>query len=150
MTSSPLNQILYAASEAWGDDASDEPGTLAEAMRSAAEAVREGSEIRREAASNIEDGFGHPTTQSEEFEATADGLEFKADELDGEADEIESEEFDSDDATDEAVDEVDRDGLDDQEIADAVKGLVDEKRTDWFDELTERAGEAVETALEVP
>lgn len=63
------------------------PDDLIAAASDAAEQVRQVAEEYREGASNIEDGFGHPTYQSEE-------LEQKADELESWADEIESTDFD--------------------------------------------------------
>ncbi len=56
-----------------------------------AEEVREAAELWRESASNIEDGFGHPTSMSEEFEGYADEVEGIADEAEG----IEPEEYDA-------------------------------------------------------
>lgn len=53
------------------------------ALEDAAGSVREIAEEKRESASNIEDGFGHATSQSDELNEIADSL-------DGWADEIES------------------------------------------------------------
>lgn len=47
----------------------------------AADAIRELAEQKRESASNIEDGFGHATYQSEELEQQADDLDTWADEV---------------------------------------------------------------------
>ena len=49
----------------------------------AADAIRELAEQKRESASNIEDGFGHATYQSEELEQQADDLDTWADEVEG-------------------------------------------------------------------
>lgn len=51
------------------------------ALEEVAQAIRDLSEESREAASNIEEGFGHPTYQSEEAEQRADDLEAWADEI---------------------------------------------------------------------
>ena len=51
------------------------------ALEAAAETIREIAEEKREAASNIEDGFGHPTSQSEELEQIADDLDAWADDV---------------------------------------------------------------------
>jgi len=59
------------------------PDDVQSALDDAAASVREIAEEKRESASNIEDGFGHPTSASEELEQVAD-------DLDGWADEIES------------------------------------------------------------
>jgi hypothetical protein len=50
-------------------------------LSSAADEIRELAEQRRESASNIEDGFGHATYQSEQLESDADELESWADEV---------------------------------------------------------------------
>lgn len=56
----------------------------AEAARDdAAQAIRDLAEQKREAASNIEGGFGHATSQSEELEQMADDLESWADDVEG-------------------------------------------------------------------
>lgn len=60
--------------------AEDEQG-VQEALDQAAQEVRDLAEQKRESASNIEEGFGHPTSQSEELESTADELESWADEI---------------------------------------------------------------------
>lgn len=70
-------------------DTTEDDGTVAETvvesiksiLESCAEAVREAAELWRESASNIEDGFGHATSQSEEFESNADEVESVADEV---------------------------------------------------------------------
>lgn len=54
---------------------------VTEALNTMAEEVRGLAEEKRESASNIEDGFGHPTYASEELEQTADDLESWADEI---------------------------------------------------------------------
>ncbi len=51
------------------------PFTLVCAMTDAAEVVREIAEEKRESAQNIEDGFGHSTSASEELSSLADELE---------------------------------------------------------------------------
>lgn len=53
------------------------------ALDSAAEEIKSLAEEKRESASNIEDGFGHPTSASEELEQTADSLDEWADEVSG-------------------------------------------------------------------
>jgi hypothetical protein len=51
------------------------------ALDDAANAIREIVGEKRDAADNIEQGFGHPTTQSEELEQLADDLESWADDI---------------------------------------------------------------------
>jgi hypothetical protein len=50
-------------------------------LSEAAEAVKEIAEEKRESSQNIEDGFGHPTEQSDELAQQADDLESWADEI---------------------------------------------------------------------
>lgn len=61
-------------------------------LSTVAEAVREAAELWRESATNIEDGFGHPTSVSEEMESNAD-------EVDSVADDVESIDLDEYDET---------------------------------------------------
>lgn len=90
----------------------------------AAEAIRGLAEEKRESASNIEEGFGHATYQSEE-------LESQADELDGWADEVEATEFpDPEDAEYLDQDEVDCDEC-------HGSGLVDNDNEDTLDDEPE-------------
>lgn len=49
----------------------------------AADQITELAEAKRESAQNIEDGFGHPTSQSEELESQADELEGWAEDVRG-------------------------------------------------------------------
>ncbi len=79
-----------------GEEVVFDPEAFVEEIKSVlgaiAENVREAGELWREAASNIEDGFGHPTSMSEEFEGYADDVEGVADEIDN----IEPDEYDAD------------------------------------------------------
>jgi hypothetical protein len=61
-------------------DASD-ASYVESALSEAAEAAREIAEAKREAAQNIEDGFQHPTAQSEELAELADQLDDWANEI---------------------------------------------------------------------
>jgi hypothetical protein len=61
----------------------ENPDEVRDALASVAENIRGLAEESRESATNIEEGFGHPTSQSEEAEQ-------RADDLDGWADEIEN------------------------------------------------------------
>lgn len=66
-----------------GIDSCSEVSEVQDLLDSLAEGVRGLAEEKREAASNIEDGFGHPTSSSEELEEIAQQLEDWADELSG-------------------------------------------------------------------
>ena len=52
-------------------------------LEDAAYAVREIAEEKRESANNIEEGFQHPTAQSDELNEIADNLDSWADEIEG-------------------------------------------------------------------
>lgn len=74
-------------------DSADEFKSDVEAMLSdLADGLNNAAEMWREAASNIEDGFGHPTYQSEEMESNADEVESVASEVESLIDQID--EFD--------------------------------------------------------
>lgn len=55
--------------------------TATDVFESAASDVEDIAEMHRESAQNIEDGFGHPTSQSEEFNEKADQVEQAAESL---------------------------------------------------------------------
>jgi len=60
-----------------------------------ADAVREAGELWRESATNIEEGFGHPTSMSEEYEGYADEVESVADDVESiDLDEYDEEQWD--------------------------------------------------------
>jgi len=61
----------------------DNADDVVSALADVAEAIRELAEESRESAQNIEEGFGHPTSQSEEAEERADNLDSWADEIEG-------------------------------------------------------------------
>jgi hypothetical protein len=52
----------------------ESPEDVTSALEDAATAIEEIAEEKREGAQNIEEGFGHPTSASEELEQTADSL----------------------------------------------------------------------------
>ena len=54
---------------------------MTNALGEAASAIREIAEAKRESASNIEEGFGHETSQSDELNDVADTLENWADDV---------------------------------------------------------------------
>jgi RNase P subunit RPR2 len=60
------------------EDAEDKESVEA-VLQAAAESIRELAEEKREAASNMEEGFGHETSQSSELNDTADQLDEWAD-----------------------------------------------------------------------
>lgn len=75
--SAQIARIEYDATTATIDSVEDATSVLEQA----AQEIRDLAEQKRESAQNIEDGFGHPTYQSEELEQQADDLEGWADEV---------------------------------------------------------------------
>lgn len=70
------------AHDFWGEiDNAETEDDVTGALENAAQAVRDLAEEKRESAQNIEDGFGHPTSASEDLEQVADDLENWADEI---------------------------------------------------------------------
>jgi hypothetical protein len=62
-------------------DGATGPDEITSALEDAANSAREIAEEKRESAQNIEDGFGHPTSSSEELNEIADSLDSWADEI---------------------------------------------------------------------
>lgn len=79
--SARIQQVQYEAETALGGV--DDPDSATQVLADAAEAIRGLAEEKREAAQNMEEGFGHSTSQSEELEGQADELEAWADEVEG-------------------------------------------------------------------
>jgi hypothetical protein len=77
--SARLSEVSHDFSEAIGNaDTTDE---VTEALNTAAEAVREIASEKEESAQNIEDGFQHETSQSQELRDVAEQLNSWADEI---------------------------------------------------------------------
>jgi hypothetical protein len=79
--SARLAQIAYEFDNAVGEASS--PDDVESAQSEAADRARELAEEKRESAQAIEDGFQHPTTQSEEMADQADQLDDWASEIEG-------------------------------------------------------------------
>jgi hypothetical protein len=77
--SARIAEIEHHAREAVAT--AEDKDAVESALTEAAEAIRELAEEKRDGAQNIEDGFGHPTTQSEELIQQADDLDAWADEI---------------------------------------------------------------------
>lgn len=106
LTSSPHLSVIYAAQENVDAQVSDiQPSTdtsdLTAIAEEAAESVREASESYRESGDAIEEGFGHPTFQSEELIEKADDVEMWADEIE----DVSFDEFDGDEEDEVEVEE---------------------------------------------
>lgn len=74
-----ISQIQSAFAEKFAQV--EDPEALNDALSNAAEMARELAEEKRESASNIEDGFGHATYQSDELNELADNLDSWADDI---------------------------------------------------------------------
>ena len=79
--SSSWSARIAQATHGFSVDNAETPEEVQEALDDVAGAIRELAEESRETASNIEDGFGHATQQSEDAEARADDLDGWADEI---------------------------------------------------------------------
>lgn len=125
----------------------------------AAEAIRDLANEKRESASNIEDGFGHATYQSEELEQQADDLDTWADEVEGtefpdpeDADYLDQEDVDCDECQGTGtVEQQEDDGDDYAEVECETcggSGQVenDDPETDW-DAWRDAADEALNETL---
>jgi len=106
---------LEATEPAGFDNPENFLDSLREITNAVAENLREAGEMWREAASNIEDGFGHPTSMSEEFESYADDVDGVADEVEGLVDEL----------NDPAEDDEDFASWADEKISDLIAALGD-------------------------
>lgn len=139
LTGSAALSIAYAAQEAAEDALGEWDREDADAARSIlenlAEGLREAAEEWRTSASNIEDGFGHATYQSDELNEKADALDSAADEVETEADNIED--FDEDAVRAEVVDEVG------EKAEDEVLQGIAEKRDEWADEVEAIVNDAI-------
>jgi hypothetical protein len=100
-----INAESYYNTENEADALRPDPERLTDDLRhiieDCGEAVREAAELWRESASNIEDGFGHSTSASDEMNDHADIYDGVADEVDQV--EVEVEDFDPE--SDETFDE---------------------------------------------
>lgn len=94
MTTSDKLGRIYASQEAYEDDTQStdtSPSMFVESLNAMATELREVAQEYKDGASNIEEGFGHPTSQSEEMERNGENVEEWADSIEGAASEIESE-----------------------------------------------------------
>jgi len=74
-------QISHEAWETFNAAEFETDDDVKSVLSDVAEQIRELAEEKREGAQNIEDGFGHPTSQSEELEGIADELDTWADDV---------------------------------------------------------------------
>jgi hypothetical protein len=87
LTSSEFRRIIYAAAEGAPGASGETPDEWTEALEALqdhyASAAKEAAECRQDAASNIEEGFGHETYQSEELRGEGDEAEQVGDTIEG-------------------------------------------------------------------
>ena len=81
--SSSLSARIAQIQHDFDIDSAEDPDDVTSALGEMAQAVRDLAEEKREGASNIEAGFGHPTSASEELEQVADDLDSWADDIEG-------------------------------------------------------------------
>lgn len=142
MTNSVHRQAILMAQEAAEDALAQEGQTLADIAQILRDygstCTDEIAEGYRESAQNIEDGFGHPTYQSDELTEQADAWEAFGQECDAEADEIESlEDPDDDDAVKQAV----LDENDEFDDGEQLEAAIEEKRGEWRDQAIDRVND---------
>lgn len=106
-----------------------------------ADEIRSLAEERRESASNIEDGFGHATYQSEELEGDADNLDGWADELENPdlPDEPSSDDF----VYDEDGEEMDAPDGDPSDLYNDEGESYEDALDTWRDEIADAVSEAI-------
>ncbi len=164
LTTSNQLSIVYGGQEvaeaevaAWdGYDTSD----LRSILETMAEAINEAAEAYRESASNIEDGFGHPTSMSEELVEKAEALESWASDLES-WDCPNGDEFEADDAIAEDIfiqycididvpdgstkeQARENEDWDDSEYARQIADAIEDARLEWVEETREAANDAVQ------
>jgi len=135
-TTSGNLQQLYGAIENAEDALNGDNLALADIgsiLNECAEQVREVSEQYGESADNMEEGFGHETSSSQEIREKADELESFADELESAGDDIDGMDDPDDEASDIMADfegDTDEDGkpVDDDEAEEFVQSVRDERR----------------------
>lgn len=81
--SNSLSARIAQIQNDWNPGEYEDEDSVRSALDDIAQQVRDLADEKREAASSIEDGFGHPTYQSEELEQQADDLESWADDIEG-------------------------------------------------------------------
>lgn len=152
--SSSLDARIAQIQDAFQTDMNgvESPDDVRDALSAAADSIRELAEEKREAASNIEDGFGHETYQSEELNQLGDDLEAWADDIENtEVPDQEDHQCDECDGTGEVQCEVcDGTGDDDGEVCTECTGGQTEcdncgGDADWIDKEAWR--EAVEAEV---
>jgi len=75
-------QLAQISHDFWSSvDSAEDTDDVQSALDDASAAIKEIAEAKREGASNIEEGFGHPTSASEELEETAESLDQWADDV---------------------------------------------------------------------
>lgn len=153
LTSSSALAEVYAAQETAEDAVAEWDREDADALRAIledlAEGIRSGAQVYEESADNMESGFGHETTQSEELREKAEMLNGSADEIEAKAEEIED--FDLDTVRDEVMaDEgIEAEDYDWDEDPDGLTDEVENRRSEWADQAQSIVDDAI-AEVEVP
>jgi len=118
------------------------------AMEEAAGQIREVAEEYRESAANVESGMnGNRMPICDELEEKADNLESKADEIESAAGDLE--EFDEDQARDDAQAEIEGEEFgDDGAKKERIDEAADEKKEEWAEEQVGKAEEFTDISPE--
>lgn len=164
-TSSTIKSIVYGAQENFSDELMgiEDIESLVDAVHTVGESYREAGEAARESATNIEDGFGHATYQSDELNERADSLESAADELENwepsnevdedacrtEAEEEILDELRSEYEGDESITDLDelKAALGDAWDEDDYTARVDERTQEKLNELVQEAKDEADSAV---
>lgn len=148
-TSSPALGTLYAAQEAFDDALANVESVddIRSALEELAEGVREAGQVYEESADNMEQGFGHETSLSEELKEKAEALSSAADEIEN----ADLEDWDEDEARSEVVRSSSYEGREPDEYdwdddPEDLQGEVDQRMQDHLDAQIEAATEKADEA----
>jgi hypothetical protein len=150
LTSSEFLSLIYSTQDAAQDALSNWDRETIDDLRSAlsefADGLREAAEVRTQAADNMDDGFGHSTSMSEDLRSEGEQVEGRADEV--EYEDL-GEEWDEDVARQEVLDDADPDLVGDFTVYDweadehGLQPEVDAKKEEWADEVASKFEDAV-------
>lgn len=128
-TTSRMGEI-YDAQEDFDISGAESVDDIRSDVESFAQIVRDVAEGYRESQENMESGFGHATSQSDE-------LGEKADELENWADELESVDLDDEEPTEDDIED------DETDTAEERKDALAEAVENWLEEQRDKARDAI-------
>lgn len=151
LTSSGALSTLYAAQEEAEDALNqwdrEDRSELESILETLAEGVREAGNVYRESAENMESGFGHATSTSDELNEKADALDSAADDVEAAVSDLED--WDEDAARQEVLDETaapDVERADEYDWEADPEDLADDvqaKKDEWADAQTSVVEDAI-------